>query len=219
MRWGNSFFGLTALVLVLCLPGSGLQASYVYPIKIFTNNDGYFNRADIKLSVEVSGSADQVDFAFYNKSLIDSSIARIYFDDSSLLNIASITEGPGTSFSWSATPRNLPGGKLLEPDFVATVGLSVGSKPPRPHNGINATGGAEPLEWLRITFDLTEDGTLATVIDELNSGVLRIGVHLIGLPDGSSESVITVPEPTTMALLGLGALSLLRKRSSFLSIV
>lgn len=212
MRWGNSFLGLPALILVLCLPGSGLRASYVHPIRVFTNNGSYFSSPDIKLSVEVSGAAGQIDFTFYNESLIDSSIARIYFDDDSLLNIASITAGPGTSFSRSATPHNLPAGKLLDPYFVTDAGFSVDSKAPRPRNGINPVSGNEELEWLRITFDLAGDATPATIIDELHTGDLRIGVHLIALPDGSSESAATAPEPATMFLLGLGALALLRKR-------
>ncbi|MFH1371643.1 MAG: PEP-CTERM sorting domain-containing protein, partial [Planctomycetota bacterium] len=61
-------------------------------------------------------------------------------------------------------------------------------------------------------FDLINGGTLEDVIDELNNGTLRVGIHIIGLPDGSSESAILVPEPATMCLLGLGALGLLKKR-------
>ncbi|MFH1371671.1 MAG: PEP-CTERM sorting domain-containing protein, partial [Planctomycetota bacterium] len=61
-------------------------------------------------------------------------------------------------------------------------------------------------------FDLINGGTLEDVIDELNNGTLRVGIHIIGLPDGSSESAILVPEPATLFLLATGAAIALRKR-------
>lgn len=192
--------------ILLGLPADVSRAAVVYPLEIFTNNGSYYNSPDLDLYVEVSDGEDQAVFTFYNESLINSSITTIYFDGGSLLGIADIIEWTGTSFSQSATPSNLPGGKPLEPSFVTTAGFSIGSDAPRPHSGVN------PGEWVQITFDLINGGTFPGVIDELNTGVLRIGVHLIALPDGSSESAIAVPEPATIALLALGALALLRKR-------
>ncbi|GAH65640.1 unnamed protein product [marine sediment metagenome] len=183
-----------------------LQAGYIYPLEIFTNNGSFCDSGDLDLYVVVSkGEAGRVDFTFYNESLIDSSIARIYFDDDSLLDISAITEGAGTSFSQPATPGNLPSGKSLEPPFVATEGFSFNSQPPRPQSGVN------PGEWLRITFDIN-GSTFAAVINGLDTGAIRIGTHIIALPDGSSESAIVVPEPVTIALLGLGGLALIRRR-------
>ena len=46
---------------------------------------------------------------------------------------------------------------------------------------------------------------------ELNSGMLRVGIHIQGFDDDSSESAVAVPEPTTLVLLGLGGLVLLKK--------
>jgi hypothetical protein len=63
-----------------------------------------------------------------------------------------------------------------------------------------------------MVFDLINGGTFLNVTDELNTGVLWIGVHVIALPDGSSESAIAVPDPATLFLLGLGSLALLRIR-------
>ena len=201
------YLTLTFLAAVLLgLPADVSRAAVVYPLEIFTNNGSYYNSPDLNLYVEVSDGEDQAGFTFYNENLFSSSIARIYFDGGPLLDIADITEGTGTSFSQSATPSNLPGGKPLEPSFVTTAGFSIGSDAPRPHSGVN------PGEWVQITFDLINGGSFQSVIDELDTGVLRIGIHLIALPDGSSESAIAVPEPATIALLGLGALALLRKR-------
>jgi hypothetical protein len=86
------------------------------------------------------------------------------------------------------------------------VEFSVGSEAPRPHSGIN------PGEWTAISFDLINGGSFQSVIEGLNTGVLRIGAHIIALPDGSSEGAIAVPEPATIALLGISALVLLRRR-------
>lgn len=194
------------VVFVLGLSVDVLHATVVYPFEVFTSNGAYHDSAALDLYVAVSDKEEQVDFTFYNESLVASSIARIYFDDASLLGLAAITEGPGTSFSQPATPRNLPAGHLLEPLFVTADGLSAGSDRPRSHNGIN------PGEWAQVTCDLINNATPQDVINKLNQGSLRVGVHIIGLPDCSSESAITVPEPATIFLLGLGSLALLRKR-------
>ncbi len=193
-------------VLVLSLPVDALHAAMVCSFEIFTDNGSYYNSPDMDLYVEVSNRESRVDFTFHNESLIDSSIARIYFQSGAFLGIADIIGGPGTSFSQPAKPGNLPAGNLLEPSFVTTHELSFGSDPPASKNGIN------PGEWVMTTFDLINGGTFLNVVDELNPGALRIGVHVVGLPDGSSESAVTTPEPTTLFLLGLGGLALLRKR-------
>jgi hypothetical protein len=194
---------------VLATRSSPLHAAYIYQLEAFTNNGAYYNSGDLDLYVVVSDpQPGQVDFTFHNESFIDSSIARIYFDDSSFLDIAGITEGLGTSFGQPATPGNLPAGKTLEPPFVAADEFSFKGGPPGPQNGVN------PGEWLQISFNLNNGTTFGTLIDYLDAGALRIGAHVIALPDGSSESVITIPEPATVAFLGLGTLFLLRKRRS-----
>ena len=203
---GRKFiFYCLVFYFVLGVSPSLLHASYVYPFGIFTNNGIYYDSADLNLYVDVSvGGAELVDFTFYNESLINSSIARIYFDDDSLLDVVGITNGDGTLFNQPARPGNLPAGNLLDPPFVTTEEISFTSGPPRPHNGVN------PGQWVRITFDVTGI-TFADVIDGLDTGGIRVGAHIIALPDGSSESALAVPEPTTVYLLGLGALALLRR--------
>ncbi len=199
-------FGLI-FPFVLGISARPLHAGYIYPIEIFTDNGGFYDSNDIALYVEVSnGTAGRVDFTFYNESLFDCSIARIYFDVGSFSDVAGITDGPGTSFSRSATPHNLPSGNTLEPSFVTDEDFSFDSDPAPPQNGVN------PGEWVRITFALKINGTLEDVIDGLNTCTIRVGAHVIALPDESSESAVTVPEPTSFSLIAIGVLAFLKKR-------
>lgn len=200
---------LSAVFLALLLPSlmvDTLHATVVYPFEVFTNNGGYHDSPELDVYVEVVDNESRVDFIFHNESIIDSSIARIYFDGGSFLNFFEMIEGPGTSFNPSSTPAKLPGANMLELSLLTTYEFSFDSDPAVPHNGIN------PGEWLMTTFDLINIGTFQSVVDEMNAGVLWIGVHVIALPDGTSESAIAVPEPAALFLLCFGALALLRKR-------
>jgi len=204
-------------LLCFAICGSSLRANIVYQLEVFTSNEEvticrqYHESFDLNLYVEVSDrGTDEVDFTFYNESLIDSSIARIYFSDGGglLIDIADITNGPGTSFSQLARPGNLPRSNTFEPPFMTADGLSADSAPPLPHNGVN------PGEWVRFTLD--NNGTFENVIDGLNTGSIRIGMHVIALPDGSSVTAVSVPEPATVILLGTAGLWIFtRKRRSF----
>jgi len=178
------------------------------PFEIFTTNGAYYDNPDVVLLMDVTDGFEIAEFTFYNNSTVACSMARIYFDDGTLLGITSMeSSGPGVKFSEIIYPGpdNLPGAELLDPPFVANRGFSIGGDAAPPHKGID-----NPGEWLKVTFGLINGGTLDDVIDELYDGTLRVGVHVIAFPDGSSESA--VPEPATIALLGLGALALLRKR-------
>jgi hypothetical protein len=159
-----------------------------------------------QLAVDVTGGpgGGQVSFTFTNSGPAASSITDIYFDDGTLLGIATITNGSGVSFSQGASPGNLPSGNLATPPFVATSGFTADSDPPAQPNGVN------PGETVTITFDLQPGGTLQDVLDELADGTLRIGVHVQGFAYGGSESFVNtpLPEPGTLALLGVGVLGL-----------
>jgi len=205
---------IPVLVFFLSFSISSVRASYIYSFEIFTTNGIYYDSTELDTYVVVSDGSGEVNFTFYNESLITSSIAGIYFDNGSLLGISSITEGPGTAFTQPDPPGELPNGNDLVPPFETTNEFCIEGDPPPSHNGVNPVDEGQPLEWVTVTFDLINGGTLEGVIDELNSGMLRIGIHITALPDGSSESAIAVPEPTSLLLFGLGLLTLIFKRKS-----
>jgi len=209
----------TRTILLLCaLAVLGLVAVqparatliYTYPFEVFTANGAYGDEPGVSLYVEVSNGAGTAEFTFYNVGAVDCSIARIYFDDGSLLGVDEIVNGPGTEFSKAYLgPGNLPGGSELVPPFVADREFTIGAESPPPENGVN---NLPPGEWVSINFELTNGASLEDVIGELGSGILRVGLHVMAFPDGSSESAIMVPEPATLSLLALGGLALIRRR-------
>lgn len=184
------------------------------------------------LSVEVielleksaQGNA-QVAFKFTNAS--SSSLSDVYFDDGTLLGIASITDFGTVAFTQLANPANLPGSQNLTPGFQTTAGFSLDS---------NAQGGGVPAngvsfgESLTVTFELQSGQEYQSVIQALalpnttdGTGNLRIGLHVQSFPSsGGSESFVNspdgfatpVPEAQTVAMMlaGLGLVGFMTAR-------
>ena len=211
MRSKKLFYHSLVFMLLLNMPVRPLQAGYMYPIEIFTSNGNYYDSPDFNICVEVSNPGQQkADFTFYNNSSINSCVAEIYFDSGSIFSFAGITNGPGTFFERPTTPKNLPAGKTLNPSFVTSNELSFGAFSPAPKNGINPN----PGEWLKISLNINGDTLFEEIADRFNTGDIRIGAHIIALPDGSSESGINIPEPLTFCFVAAGALAFLRRRKA-----
>ena len=151
----------------------------------------------------MSGSGNQATFTFYNSGPIGSSICDIYFHDGTLLGIASISDsGVAVSFSRYANPPDLPGGQNI--GFVTHAGFSADSDSPVSKMGVNNSG----TEWVAITFNLINGKTFEDSLAALNSGELRVGLHvqsIAGAGSNNSDSFVNaVPEPSLVLLMGIG---------------
>jgi hypothetical protein len=159
------------------------------------------------------GGGGTVYFKFTNNGASASSITDIYFDDKSLFQSLTVgSQSSGVDFSAGASPGDLPAGNDASPDFVATSALTADSNPPAQPNGVN------PGEWVQLSLLLASDKDFLSVLNDLSSGDLRVGIHVQGFSDGGSESFITtpVPEPEiyAMALVALGVLGMYRRRQA-----
>ena len=147
-----------------------------------------------------------------NSGPIASSVTAVYFDDRALL--LSGFQGRsryGTVFfptDGTVTPPNLPGGNLVNPAFVVTLGID---------SAADVKNGVGPGESLTLLLNLTGTANIAAVADAFMNGDLRIGLHVqsIGsadsaslisnsLPQGTPRNLSDVPEPGTYGLMGAG---------------
>ena len=82
--------------VALCAP---LAQAEIFGFGCITNNGNGCVALAPQLTVEVTNpGGGQVLFTFRNAGIIASSIADVYFDDGTLLGIATIIDGPGVIF-------------------------------------------------------------------------------------------------------------------------
>ena len=210
----------TIAATALCLFCSEAKASLTYGFVNITHND-IVNAGigEAQLFMELGDPVDnQVRLTFSNTGPQASSITQVYFDDGGLLSFASIDDSlVGVEFSQGANPPELPAGNTVAPTFTTAAGLSFGSDPPAPANGVN------PGEWVALTFNIDP---LTDLQEQIALGVLRIGIHVQAIGAGGSEAFIlgqpldgnaTVPAPGAVVLAGIGAglVGLLRRHNAF----
>ena len=157
---------VSVIVLILSLFCVRAKAGPTYSFThIEEAGDGATEIADgaigeAQLYVELSDLGSQVEFMFTNIGPEASSIIDVYFDDGTLLGIASISNTLSlVEFSQLASPPDLPGGNNVSPPFATTAGFSADSDPPAQPLGVN------PGESLGITFDLQSGGIFDDVVD------------------------------------------------------
>jgi len=162
---------------------------------------------EAQLFVDISGGTGTVTFTFGNEGPDEAVISSVYFDDDALLwNPTILDNPPAVDFKVGGSPEMLPGWDVLNPDFMTDFGFGVADGVSGSAKGVGAG------ESVGFVFDLLGGATLADVIDDINDGTLRIGLHITGFADEGSESFVNVPEPATLILLGLGSLALIGRR-------
>lgn len=190
------------LLLSSALVAACVQTSWgaVYGFEVLENN----SPIDLapQLYMDVTDNVGNVTIRIGNAGPAASTIASIFFDTPSNL----ITLVPALSVSYSnagisfsvAAGGNLPGGNNVG---FSSDGVAHAANP-KPHNGVN------PGEWVEFVF-----ATNGSVVDALSSNPagMRVGLHVISLADGQSETYVNTRPPTnvpdsasTLALLGLG---------------
>jgi hypothetical protein len=216
-------FGVTLLLAMFFLVLIQIPAQAIlFDFHCITNNDpndAAIGEDQLLVDVTSADNGNQVLFTFFNTGPANSSITGIYFDDGSLLGISEVYDNPpATSFARDGKepkPENLPGGNPI--GFDTTEGFySVDSDPPVQPSGVN------PGESLGILFNLETGATFDNVVNNelIDPEVLRIGIHVQGMGSDSNGSesfvnnptsgggLLVIPEPTTVALMGLGILGI-----------
>ncbi|MFC1782241.1 hypothetical protein ACFL02_01480 [Planctomycetota bacterium] len=207
------------VVSIMTITASSAEANVTYTFYNISYNNPLDASIGEYLFVEVIDPGNgQALFQLSNQSPIASSITDVYFDDGTLLGIASIDDtGSGVSFSQYAKPKDLPNGGNITPPFETTAGFSADSDPPVEPMGVN------PGESVGIYFNLKNGGIYDDVIDELATGELRIGIRVQGYDSGGSEGFVNMPPPTTpipspgalmLGGIGVGLIGWLRRRQT-----
>jgi hypothetical protein len=130
-----------------------------------------------------------------NANALSMFISKVLFDDNGYLSAPSVNvDNVGTvDFRRDASNDQLPqGGNNFTTDYSFS----------REPGAANANGIQAP-ETLGVRFN----GNYANVVSALNSGALRLGIHVQSLPNGASDSYISsntqdTPEPLTMLAAG-----------------
>jgi hypothetical protein len=182
------------LLLVVC---AGSADAALLGVSCVTGNSaGDCAIGEAQLSIEVTDEgSNQVSFTIANSGPEDSAVQAVYIDYLTALVFQSFSSTGTVAFAVGAAPPNLPGGNTIA--FVAD--FAADANPPPSLMGVN------PGETLTILFGYA--GTFASLLGEIESGALRVGMHVIAFSSGGSESFVNtgaVPEPASLALLGSG---------------
>ena len=200
------------ITVMMFIIAASAPASLVY-LEPITPDGVNYEYPDLNIYVNAYENDQMAYFQFVNQSLITSSVAAIYFDEDHFDGVIDIITSQGVAINVdTAKPGELPQAGSLDPSFTSSI--SFGSEKPPAHDGIN------PGQEMTIIFQLNDSPGSSNWIEDFLTGQLRVGAHVIGLPDGSSYSAVSqIPEPATLSILGLGSIFLLTSRKKVYSAV
>ena len=191
---------LCAALLLL----SAQSYAATYGFNVITNNGSYGTSFESMLEVDINSVGGNVAFTFRNLNAdFQPYINGVYFDDNAsvLSNYVSFPSSGDVVYQTKTT--NLPAGNTIGFD----ADWSFVADPPPTQNGIN--GGEEGT----FVFSLLGGASFDDLIAAIGTGDLRLGIHVQGFRDGSSESYVNeVPEPSTYLLLAMGIIGLMAYR-------
>ena len=192
-----------------------------YGFGSITNNnyiDAQIGQQQLSVWITDQGTIDDngeilhlVGFKFMNAGPDECVITEIYFQGGPLFEFVGIDEDLiGVDFDegevGDVSPGNLPGGKSITPQFIADAVFSMQPNNPAPKWGVG------PGETVEVIYSLEPISTCMDIVNQLDLGDMRIGIHVQSFVSGGSESFINVPEPATLIILGLGGLALQSRR-------
>ena len=199
------FRTLAVCALCICVVGTSASAKLYIFGQVTGGSTGLCPDAFTMEVTDVVGE-DQTLFTFTNNCDSDGVLGRIFFMENDLMTFHSIyDQSEGVSFS-SPSGKNamLPGGHPI--GFTPHNTFSINANPPRPHNGLHYE------DYVSILFNLTGGTSFDGIIAAIDGQSLGVGIHTQALPGGGSASFSTIPEPLTLALLGIGTLLIRNKR-------
>lgn len=192
-------------IVAASLAGMAHAASFGFQ-NITNNNALHAAAGESQLSLSVvAGSGGMAQFTLTNAAGgMASGVRGVWIDNAAgvLAALGTISNTTGVVYT-AGSSGALPGGESV--DFTPTHALGLTAKPPPPVNGVNP---GESLTW---TYSIVGGFGIDDVIAAMNSGELRLGLHLIGLPNGGSEGFVTVgneppPPPPSVIPAPLGGM-------------